>query len=51
MKQKKAIEDGADEIDMVMNLGFLKSKNYVSVLKDICDVKLAIGKNSSKSYS
>jgi len=39
----KAIEDGADEIDMVMNLGFLKSKNYVAVLKDITDVKLAIG--------
>ena len=32
---KKAIEDGADEIEMVMNLGFLKSKNHVSVLKDI----------------
>ena len=41
---KKAVADGADEIDMVMNLGFLKSKNYVSVLKDITDVKLAIGK-------
>ncbi|WP_242157595.1 deoxyribose-phosphate aldolase [Aestuariivivens sediminis] len=40
---KKAIKDGADEIDMVLNLGFLKSKNYVSVLKDITDVKLAIG--------
>jgi len=41
---KKAIKDGADEIDMVMNLGFLKSKNYVSVLKDITDVKIAVGK-------
>lgn len=40
---KKAIEDGAEEIDMVINLGFLKSKNYVSVLKDIIDVKSAIG--------
>ncbi len=40
---KKAIEDGADEIDMVINLGFLRSKNYVSVLKDIIDVKSAIG--------
>ena len=45
---KKAIEDGADEIDMVMNLGFLKSKNYVSVLKDITDVKVAIGKTPLK---
>lgn len=39
---KKAIEDGADEIEMVINLGFLKSRNYVSVLKDISDVKFAI---------
>lgn len=41
---KKAIEDGADEIDMVMNIGLLKSKNYFKVLKDITDVKIAIGK-------
>jgi len=41
---KKAIADGADEIDMVINLGYLKSKNYVSVLKDISDVKFAIGR-------
>ncbi|MDO5972034.1 deoxyribose-phosphate aldolase [Flavivirga aquimarina] len=40
---KQAISDGADEIDMVINIGFLKSRNYVSVLKDISDVKLAIG--------
>jgi deoxyribose-phosphate aldolase len=40
----KAVEDGADEIDMVINIGMLKSKNYVAVYKDICDIKLAIGK-------
>ena len=45
---EKAIEDGADEIDMVINLGYLKSRNYVSVLKDIRDVKLAIGKTPLK---
>ncbi|HLV15531.1 MAG TPA: deoxyribose-phosphate aldolase [Xanthomarina sp.] len=39
----KAVEDGADEIDMVINIGMLRSKNYVAVYKDICDVKLAIG--------
>ncbi|MBP0904206.1 deoxyribose-phosphate aldolase [Mariniflexile gromovii] len=39
---KKALEDGADEIEMVMNLGFLKSRNFVLVLKDIIDVKLGI---------
>ncbi|WP_282135726.1 deoxyribose-phosphate aldolase [Seonamhaeicola maritimus] len=40
---KSAIANGATEIDMVLNLGLLKSKNYVSVLKDISDVKIAIG--------
>lgn len=40
---KKAIEQGATEIDMVMNIGRLKSKNHVAVLKDISDVKRAIG--------
>jgi deoxyribose-phosphate aldolase len=38
-----AVSNGAQEIDMVINFGYLKSKNYVSVLKDITDVKLAIG--------
>lgn len=41
---KQAVEDGADEIDMVINIGFLKSQNYLAVLKDITDVKNAIGK-------
>lgn len=45
---EKAIEDGANEIDMVINLGYLKSRNYVSVLKDISDVKRAIGKTTLK---
>jgi len=43
MEAKKAIEDGADEIDMIINLGMLKGLNYVGVYKDIRDVKLAIG--------
>ncbi|HUH29308.1 deoxyribose-phosphate aldolase [Gelidibacter sp.] len=41
---KNAVNDGADEIDMVINIGFLRSKNYVAVFKDILDVKTAIGK-------
>ncbi|WP_418511864.1 deoxyribose-phosphate aldolase [Corallibacter sp.] len=45
---KKAVEDGANEIDMVINVGMLKSKNYVAVYKDICDVKLAIGSTPLK---
>lgn len=40
----QAVQDGADEIDMVMNIGLLKSRNYVAVLKDVADVKLAIKK-------
>ncbi|MDH7914010.1 deoxyribose-phosphate aldolase [Winogradskyella sp. SYSU M77433] len=40
---KKAIEQGASEIDMVINIGRMKSQNHVAVLKDITDVKQAIG--------
>ena len=32
---RKALEDGADEIDMVINMGFLKSRDYDGVLDDI----------------
>ncbi len=39
---RKAIENGADEIEMVINIGALKSNNYLAVLKDIIDVKLAL---------
>ena len=41
---KQAVDDGANEIDMVINIGYLKSRNYLAVLKDIADVKNAIGK-------
>lgn len=41
---KNAVNEGADEIDMVINMGFLRSKNYHAVYKDISDVKSAIGK-------
>ncbi len=36
---KQALKDGADEIDMVLNLGFLKSLDFETVLKDIQAVK------------
>ncbi|WP_033961917.1 deoxyribose-phosphate aldolase [Psychroserpens jangbogonensis] len=45
---KQAIEAGAHEIDMVINIGFLKSKNYLEVFKDISDVKFAIGRTTLK---
>jgi deoxyribose-phosphate aldolase len=40
---KKAVVDGADEIDMVINVGWLKSENFDAVWKDIEAVKKAIG--------
>lgn len=45
---KTAIQNGADEIDMVINIGFLKSRNYDAVLNDIIEVKKATGNNVLK---
>lgn len=36
-----AIEKGADEVDMVLNIGALKSKNFDIVLRDIIEVAKA----------
>ncbi|MDT0557457.1 deoxyribose-phosphate aldolase [Ichthyenterobacterium sp. W332] len=41
---KDAVANGANEIDMVLNIGLLKSRNYMAVLKDIAEVKTAIGR-------
>ena len=38
---EKAIDDGADEIDMVINVSKLKDKDYDFVINDIKTVKLA----------
>lgn len=38
-----AIDHGADEIDMVMNIGFLKSRKPDAVEKEIQEIKKAIG--------
>jgi len=35
---KKAVEDGSEEIDMVINVGALKSKDFTTVLNDISAV-------------
>lgn len=40
-----AIRDGADEIDMVMNIGAFKTGNLMLVEKEIKDVRSAIGKD------
>ncbi len=39
----EAIRLGADEIDTVINIGDLKSKNYDKILSDIKDIKKACG--------
>ena len=45
---KTAIEDGADEIDMVMNVSAMKSKNYDYIVRDVKMVKEACGKTNLK---
>lgn len=45
---KKCIEDGADEIDMVINIGYLKSNNFEYVEREIAEIKKSIGSNILK---
>ncbi|HMR16539.1 deoxyribose-phosphate aldolase [Mariniflexile maritimum] len=45
---EQALKDGADEIDMVLNLGFLKSKDFNAVGKDIEAVKNCMPHNTLK---
>ena len=40
---KCAVEDGADEVDMVINIGALHDKDYALVEEDIREVKKACG--------
>ena len=40
---KDALENGADEIDMVINVGMLKAKEYDYVLNEIKEIKAACG--------
>ena len=43
-----ALANGADEIDMVINIGMLKSKNYEYVLDEIVQIKRACGEKILK---
>lgn len=43
-----AISNGADEIDMVINIGWLKDKKYDDILAEIKAVKAACGKKILK---
>ena len=40
---KTAVENGASEVDMVINIGWLKNKQYDDVRADIAAVKAAVG--------
>lgn len=40
---KDAIKNGADEIDMVINIGMLKEKEYDAILNEINEIKKACG--------
>jgi len=40
---KNAVKNGADEIDMVINIGLIRSQNYVTVFKELSDIKTALG--------
>lgn len=42
---QKAVEEGADELDMVINIGALKEKKYHVVEKEIVEVAGAVGVN------
>ena len=45
---KDAIENGADEIDMVINIGMLKAKEYDYVLSEIKEIEAACGNHILK---
>lgn len=45
---KTALQEGADEIDMVMNVGFLKSQDFDKVKNDIESVKKIMPHNTLK---
>jgi len=40
---KDAIANGADEIDMVINIGELKARNFVYLMNEISEIKAACG--------
>tara|TARA_R100000935_G_scaffold14395_1_gene28889 strand:- start:214 stop:873 length:660 start_codon:yes stop_codon:yes gene_type:complete len=40
---QQAIEDGADEVDMVINIGWAKSGNFNDIKEEIASVKRRIG--------
>ena len=45
---KNALENGASEVDMVINIGWVKDKKYDQVLDEIRQVKAAVGSHILK---
>lgn len=45
---KNAVEKGADEVDMVINIGALKDKRYDFIEEEIREVKSAVGEHILK---
>src|SRR4029079_3158629 len=45
---REAVRQGAQEIDMVINIGALKSRDYETVFEDICRVVKASGRAAVK---
>lgn len=45
---KKAIEEGADEVDMVMNVTAMKNQDYAYIVNDVKTVKAACGSHLLK---
>ncbi len=45
---EEAIKNGADEIDMVINIGWLKDKRYDKILNEIKQIKKACGEKVLK---
>lgn len=43
VETKKALEDGANEVDMVINISDMKNKNYDAVLNEIKILKEVVG--------
>ncbi len=48
LEAEDAIKNGADEIDMVINIGMLKDKRYDELLSEIKEVKRACGEKILK---
>ena len=44
---RRAVEQGAEEVDMVINIGALKSKDYALVEQDIRGVVQAVGRDTT----